>query len=96
MPVKLQRHWFWTNFPIYNNMNIQFDNVARASISDNQRKFGFDLSGYKISSRKKGQSRSDVLEKDQILRNCVDPKLGLQVFKSALTHEMTIGVENQT
>lgn len=78
-PIKLQRHWFWSNYDIPQK-KFKTDNVARASISEMQSKYGFDLSKYKISSRKKGQSRNEVLEKDQILRNCVDPKLGNYVF----------------
>lgn len=86
-PKKIQRHWFWSNFPIYDK-KFKHDNVARATIGESQNKFGFDLSKYKIPGRKKGQSRNDVLEKDQILRNCVDPQLGLYVFNSAYSQEV--------
>ena len=83
-PIRLQRHWFWSNFEIP-GMKFKSDNVARATISEMSNKYGFDLSKYKISSRKKGQSRNDVMEKDQILRNCVEPELGLHIFKQIPT-----------
>ena len=83
-PKKIQRHWFWSNYPI-NEKKFEYDNVARASIGETQNKFGFDLSKYKIPGRKKGQTREDVLEKDQILRNCVDPQLGQYILESAFT-----------
>lgn len=88
-PKKIQRHWFWSNFPI-NEKKFEHDNVARATIIETQNKFGFDLSKYKIPGRKKGQSRNDVLEKDQILRNCLDPKLGLYIFESAYTKRQEV------
>jgi DNA (cytosine-5)-methyltransferase 1 len=91
-PIKLQRHWFWSNFDIPQK-KFKIDNVARASISEMQSKYGFDLSKYKISSRKKGQSRDEVLEKDQILRNCVDPQLGDYVFNLALQSFRKVEIE---
>lgn len=83
-PQKLQRHWFWSNYPIPLR-KFKADNIAYGNISHHENKYGFDLSKYKISHRKKGQSRSEVLEKDQILRNCIDPELGLYVFNSAFS-----------
>lgn len=75
-PKRIQRHWFWSNFPI-NSKNFKHDNIMRSKPNY------FDLSKYKVSHRKNGQSRNEVLEKDQILRNCVKPELGLYVFESA-------------
>ena len=84
-PQKLQRHWFWCNFLIPEK-HFKPRNIARSKIKALQNYYGFDLSKYKISSRKKGQSRSEVTEKDQILRNCVDPELSLYVFNQAWTY----------
>lgn len=81
-PKKIQRHWIWSNFPI-NTKKFKNDNIARGKMSEHSKKFGFDLSKYKISTRKNGQSRNEILEKDQILRNCVDPELGLYILNSA-------------
>lgn len=81
-PQLIQRHWFWSNFPIADK-DFPRDNIARGKQSEHENRIGVDLSKYKVSSRKKGQTRAEVLEKDQILRNCVDPKLGLHVFQCA-------------
>lgn len=88
-PQRLQRHWFWSNNEIQDKKFVS-DNVARGSISHHQNKYGFDLSKFKISSRKNGQSRSQILEKDQILRNCVDPQLGLYIFEQVNKNILTL------
>ena len=78
-PTKIQRHWFWSNFEIPLK-RFDADNIMRGKMSEHQKKYGFDLSQFKVSTRKKGQTRKEVLEKDQILRNCINPELGLYVF----------------
>ena len=71
--AQIGRHLFWANFRIppfaANELpgNINYT-VGRGSIH-----FGFDISAYKIKTRK-----------DQILRNCVEPDLGLYVLEQAL------------
>lgn len=82
-PKTIQRHWFWSNFPI-NEKKFEADNVARNFARP------FDLSKYKVSHRKKGQSRKDVLEKDQMLRNCVKPELGLYILQSAFKERQEV------
>ena len=81
-PQKLQRHWFWCNFLIPEKKFKSY-NIATSKIKALENHYGFDLSKYKISSRKNGQNRSQVTEKDQILRNCVDPEVALFVFKQS-------------
>ena len=56
-PKKIQRHWVWSNFPI-NPKKFESNNIARSGIKDFEDRMGLDLSQYKISSRKVGQSRS--------------------------------------
>lgn len=69
-PTKiLQRHLFWSNFDIP-DAQFKKDNIRTAQIPDLQRKYGFDLSGYKLKNKR------------QILRNCVEPELGLHIIKS--------------
>jgi DNA (cytosine-5)-methyltransferase 1 len=68
---QIQRHLFWTNFDIPPK-DFPKDIIRKAQIPDLQKKFGFDLSGYKISNKR------------QVLRNCVEPELGLYVYDSAL------------
>lgn len=66
----LQRHYIWCNFEI-EPKEFKKDNLRTAQIKDLQKKFGIDLSGYKIPNKR------------QLLRNCVEPKLGLHVLESA-------------
>ncbi len=63
----LMRHLFWSNFEIP-NANISKDNIRKAQIPQLQEKYGYDLSNYDLSNKR------------QVLRNCVDPKLGLHIF----------------
>ena len=70
--IKLGRHLFWSNFKI---QNIDF---KEADINKGNRKgwgelHGFDLTKYKINSRK-----------DQIYRNCVHPETGRIILLNAL------------
>jgi len=71
-PVELQRHYFWTNF-IIRGINLSGDNISRGTRDSWTEKLGMDISKYKIKERK-----------DKILRNCVDPVLGLHVLNAAL------------
>ena len=66
-PIRLGRHYLWSNFAI---PTIQINNTM--NIKNGIRDIGFDLKGLKTNYRK-----------DVIMRNCVEPELGLHVFKSA-------------
>jgi len=66
----IQRHLFWSNFQI-TNVKIEKDNIRTAQIPDLQKKYGFDLSEFKLKNKR------------QILRNCVEPKLGLHILNCA-------------
>lgn len=90
-PTKIQRHWFWSNFEIPER-KFDADNIMRGKMSEHQKKYGFDLSKYKVSTRKNGQSRDEVLEKDQILRNCINPELGDYILNCA-TRQLIGSVE---
>ena len=68
---KLGRHLFWSNFPI-GNIETQKDNVNRGTIESWQNIKGFDISKYKLNQRR-----------DKILRNAVDPELGLYILDCA-------------
>jgi DNA (cytosine-5)-methyltransferase 1 len=69
--IELERHLFWTNFDI---KYIEFEktNIRTAQIKDLEQQHGFDLSKYKLSNKR------------QILRNCVNPKLGKHIFDNFL------------
>ena len=70
-PYEIQRHYFWSNFPIP-NLRVDNDNISRGTVNEWEKKYGFDLSKYKLKTQKK-----------TILRNCVHPKLGLHIFNYA-------------
>jgi DNA (cytosine-5)-methyltransferase 1 len=69
--VELERHLFWANFkiPKYNFGSEKVDIVNMTGKSTN---YGFNISDKKIKHRK-----------DQILRNLVNPELGLYIFEQA-------------
>lgn len=66
----IQRHMFWSNFDI-SHIEVEKDIIRRAQIPQLSEKYGYDLSGYKVSNKR------------QILRNCVEPQLGLHILKEA-------------
>lgn len=68
--INLERHFFWSNFKIEvpDFDSQKFDIRKKGSVG-----FGFDISNYKINHRK-----------DQIIRNCVNPKLGLHIMNCAI------------
>lgn len=64
------RHFFWSNFEIP-DIKIPPFNMHRASISELQQQYGFDLSKYKLPNKR------------QVLRNCVHPELGMHILNAA-------------
>ncbi len=69
----LQRHLFWSNFPI-NNKEFEATNLrTKNKISD----FEEELSS--------AVSSSLIENKRQVLRNCVDPDLGLYILQQAMS-----------
>jgi DNA (cytosine-5)-methyltransferase 1 len=72
-PTKeLGRHLFWSNFKILNT-NLKEADINRGNRKEWSALHGFDLTNFKINSRK-----------DQIYRNCVYPETGLHIFNCAL------------
>ena len=67
-PRQLSRHWFWCNFILPQKYFKPSLEIECKSI----KKFGFDLSPYKLTT-----------SKNQIINNCVDPDLGKYVFDMA-------------
>jgi len=70
-PKKIQRHWIWSNYPI-TEIELEGDNIKDGTIEIWQEKLGFDITQFELDNRK-----------DQILRNCVHPKMGLHLFNMA-------------
>ena len=69
--IKIGRHLFWSSFHIPQG-NFEDADIKDGNIKDWQEIHGIDISGYKFQSRR-----------DKVLRNCVNPDLGLHVFSSA-------------
>jgi DNA (cytosine-5)-methyltransferase 1 len=69
--IELDRHLFWSNFKIRKQ---EFDKGDRLhqEIKPTSKIFGYDLSGYTLKHRKV-----------QILRNMVNPALGLYILEQA-------------
>ena len=76
-PQKSGRHYFWANFKIPNLPSAKIGRMdklkdgSRGDKKENLKALGFDLSKYNVPN------------KDKLLRNCVDPKIGLAIFQSA-------------
>ena len=68
---KIGRHYFWSNFYI-NNIKTR-SGKHLANNEELQMRKGFNLDKYKIK-----------IDKKLLLRNCVEPELGLHIFKSGL------------
>ncbi len=92
VPVQqFNRHLFWSNFKIRKtdrrNPPKQIQNIVAqktkrkrktydgdiVNIKATQPHYGFDLSNIKMQTRK-----------DKILRNCVDPEIGLMIINCAM------------
>ena len=72
IPAKeIQRHYFWSNFHIA-DIKVSCDDITSGSDKQRQEKLGVDLSKYKIGERK-----------DKVLRNCVNPYLGLHILNES-------------
>ena len=67
--VELQRHLFWSNFPI-KEKEFNKEKIRTAQILDLQKLHGFNLSEYKLKNKR------------QILRNCVLPELGKYILEA--------------
>jgi DNA (cytosine-5)-methyltransferase 1 len=76
--INIERHLFWSNFNI-TPLELQKNRIFDGSISVWQNETGFNLQGYTFDIRK-----------DKILRNCVNPELGLHILNCALYKEDVI------
>lgn len=68
---KLGRHLFWSNFNIH-TISVKEADINKGNQNEWSKLHGFDLSGFKINSRK-----------DQIYRNCVHPETGKYILDCA-------------
>lgn len=68
-PKKIADHYYWTNFPI-TQVNVE-GRKHEGSIEELQERKGFDLSKY------------SGIDKIKLLRNCVEPEVGLHILNQA-------------
>jgi len=69
--IKLHRHFYWSNFKI-TNFKVT-DNRKHTEIKNNSTVYGFNIYDKKVN-----------YDKSKILRNMVDPELGLHILNCAL------------
>lgn len=74
--IIIGRHCFWSNFNI-RPINVKEADIRRGKISEWQSLHGFDISEYKFTTKR-----------DKVLRNCVNPDLGLHILNCALNKEV--------
>lgn len=67
----IQRHMFWSNFDIP-DIDVPKDNIRSSVVDDYQELYGMDISKFTIKNKR------------QILRNCVNPILGLHILEAQL------------
>lgn len=68
--IELDRHLFWANFKI-TPFNLT-DRISPWAVTSNTQAYGFDVSNRNIKHRK-----------DQLIRNLVNPELGLHILNCA-------------
>lgn len=81
-PQVLGRHWYWANFTIdkiptttsgiTSTITSAGNPVKKFNVADWEKKYGYDLSKYKISNKR------------LLLRNCVEPEVGLYILKESI------------
>lgn len=72
---KLGRHLVWSNFN-FESIKIIDSDIKHNKVTGKTEKYGISLVGISIKHRK-----------DQIIRNCVNPKIGEHLLNSAFTKE---------
>lgn len=79
-PQEIGSHYFWTNFAIASIKQIKIESRGHDSgIEELQKRKGFDLSKY----------TNIGIEKKLLLRNCVEPEVGLHILNSAIDVKST-------
>jgi DNA (cytosine-5)-methyltransferase 1 len=74
--MQIERHLFWTNFPV-SDFNTGDDRI-HSEIKGDSVVYGFDLKNY------------DVKEKRKLIRNMVNPHLGLHLLKESQREPKTL------
>jgi DNA (cytosine-5)-methyltransferase 1 len=80
-PFEVGRHYFWANFPI-SRIRTKSGEI-QSSVEDMMERKGFDI------------TKEDDVEIYKVLRNCVEPELGLHIFREAFRlKQETISYDN--
>ena len=67
------RHMFWANFPLPIDSRPDVECVEWDTQSDTMKRYGLDVKRFRLENKR------------QILRNCVDPRLGKAIFDAAMS-----------
>ena len=78
--VILDRHYFWSNFPITEKQFEYGGDIRKGHCKELQEVKGVNIDGYKLDGRRK----------DSALRSYVNPRLGLYVFNSAFKEKQEV------
>lgn len=81
--IEIDRHYFWCNFHVP-RINVKSEKPISEQTGTNGR-YGFNLKGVDIKA-----------DKRQVLRNLVDPEIGLHFFNSAQSIVMEKELEQVT
>ena len=73
-PFEVERHYFWSNFILTNY--ISNDGRIHNDIIGSKTVYGFNINNFKVENKRK------------VLRNCVNPKLGLHIFNCAYKEKL--------
>lgn len=76
-PNEIDNHWFWTNFYV-EDFNSGMSRGHHTLIKDLSARKGFDLTKFKN------------VDKTKLLRNCVEPEIGLHILKEAFKEPSTL------
>jgi len=80
-PQEIHRHYFWANFPIPQKRT--YDQRVHNDIIGSQIVYGFDINKFKAENKRK------------ILRNMVNPEIGLHIFNCAFKEkQQTLKLED--
>lgn len=69
--TSINRHLYWSNFELPQELPQKHENLRAKQIADLEEMHGFDLSSYRLSNKR------------QVLRNIVDPEVGLAILGAA-------------
>jgi DNA (cytosine-5)-methyltransferase 1 len=67
------RHLFWSNFPLPNDNRGEVENIEHCTQRGLMKLYDIDIRKYRLDNKR------------QVLRNCVDPKMGAAILTRAIS-----------